>query len=126
MWQYSQDIGILKSYLARIQELELKLQHTQRTQISDLNRSNNQELCMNPHDSFLMSAQCIDLGSETSETLKGRSLPSSGKTRISNDVLMSKPIMAACLKIIHKRSKKEICSELEEVEAPSCKSGTKV
>ncbi|KAI5060275.1 hypothetical protein GOP47_0024695 [Adiantum capillus-veneris] len=74
----NEDIGVLKSHLARIQELEAKLQHAQRPQYPDLNRSSNQEICLNPlHDTFLMSTQCMDLGSETSDTLKGRSLPSS-------------------------------------------------
>ncbi|MCO5581252.1 hypothetical protein L7F22_035130 [Adiantum nelumboides] len=73
-----EDMGVLKSHLARIQELEARLQHAQRPQISDSNRSNNQEMCLNPlHDTFLMSTQCMDLGSETSDILKGRSLPSS-------------------------------------------------
>ncbi|KAH7443972.1 hypothetical protein KP509_02G058600 [Ceratopteris richardii] len=74
----NEDVGILKLQLERIQELETKLQQMQRPQLSDLHRSNNQDICSGSlNETFSMSVQCMDFGSESSDTLKARSLSGS-------------------------------------------------
>ena len=75
-----QDVGILKSQLARIQELEGKLQQLQRSQHDDNNDLSNQELCMDVlQENLPVSPTCMDLGSRSPEPLKVRNIQTSGK-----------------------------------------------
>ena len=75
-----QDVGILKSQLARIQELEGKLQQLQRSQHDDNNHLSNQELCMDVlQENLPVSPTCMDLGSRNTEPLKVSNLQNSGK-----------------------------------------------
>ena len=81
-----QDVGILKSQLARIQELEGKLQQLQRSQHDDNNHLSNQELCMDVlQENLPVSPTCMDLGSRNPEPLKVSNLQTSGKKITTQD-----------------------------------------